>query len=372
MVHTNTGLTLGAFLLGQIITSVLFGLLTSQTYLYFYEFSEDSKKVKFAVATVWLLELAHIVCSSWGLYNDTVDHFGHPEHLFQVSKVFLMSLLIAGFIFPLVQLSFAERIYRISGNRYIVAFLIFMTVVRFIGSLANFAVFWTSESIIDYTARYSWFIPALLGMGVVTDLTIAMTLVFYFRQQRVRIFKSTVKVIDTLTLWTIESGVATTIVGVASVLTTVLLSDTCVYFSNWLPQCLNAVTDVWIALLLVITRLYSNMLLASFVGFQCLLYELHFTIVYNRLNGRTRLRAIKEDSIVLNTSRNRPTSLGMVFKVMSESHDPVSPTNTRRSTTAHWEDQKSMQSPLSPAPSTADLERVLVEERPSLDDKTTT
>jgi len=86
-------------------------------------------------------------------------------------------------------LSFAERIYRMSGNKHILIFLVFMTVVRFIGSIANFAVFWTSESIIDYTERYSWFIPTLLGMGVVTDLVIAVTLVYYFRQQRLRIFK---------------------------------------------------------------------------------------------------------------------------------------------------------------------------------------
>ncbi|KAJ6462134.1 hypothetical protein C8R45DRAFT_940946 [Mycena sanguinolenta] len=80
--------TIDAIEIGTVLSGVLFGLITSQTYVYFKTFPKDSRFSKVGVGALWIVELAHTACIFNALYIYTVTEYGDPSSL----KRFPMSL----------------------------------------------------------------------------------------------------------------------------------------------------------------------------------------------------------------------------------------------------------------------------------------
>ncbi|THU89708.1 hypothetical protein K435DRAFT_283215 [Dendrothele bispora CBS 962.96] len=268
----NPNLMIGPLILGNTLSSVLFGILTLQTYLYYGNFPNDPRRNKIAVAAVWILECGHFICTFVETWIDAVTHFGEITIYFLIPRVLAVSLLIAGLVLSIFTLMFADRIYRMSNNKYIFVFLCIASAVRLLASTANYIAIWRSEDILEYLDRWNWAIPAQLGLGLLTDLVITLSLVIYLKKQNRTMNHSTMRIVDTLVWWSIESGCSTVVLGIATLLTMI-----------YLPH-----TYIWISMLLIITRVYSNVLLAS-------------------LNGRAKLRALKRTSVILSTDPQFPT-----------------------------------------------------------------
>ncbi|KAJ7708047.1 hypothetical protein B0H17DRAFT_1325068 [Mycena rosella] len=58
----NLNTTIGALQIGVLISYVLLGVTTTQTYIYYCRFPDDSPKLKALVAAVWVCEMAHAFC----------------------------------------------------------------------------------------------------------------------------------------------------------------------------------------------------------------------------------------------------------------------------------------------------------------------
>ncbi|KAF5324960.1 hypothetical protein D9758_017739 [Tetrapyrgos nigripes] len=287
----------GALLLGHTVSSLLFGILTLQTYLYYDKFSNDPKRFRSAVAVVWLLEFGHFISVFAEMWIDMVKNYGKVDFLVAIPRALAISLLIAAFVMLIYTLVFADRVYRMSKNPYIYSFLCIAAVIRAIIGIANFGAIWTSTSIDGYLHRWRWLIPMQLGFGLLTDAVISITLVVYLRRRDGNMNPRTTRIMDTLMWWSIESSVSTVVLGIASLVTILVLSSTL----------------VWIALLLVITRVYSNVLLAS-------------------LNGRAKLREINSGgSVVLRTN---PTTISAPIELQSGSIYPMSPIESKSYGTA--------------------------------------
>jgi len=82
-----------------------------------------------------------------------------------------------------VTLIFADRIYHMSKNKYVFVFLCIASVVRLLVGVANFVLIWKSDSISEYLDKWHWVIPTQLGVGLLTDLVITLTLVIYLKRQ---------------------------------------------------------------------------------------------------------------------------------------------------------------------------------------------
>ncbi|KAJ7886322.1 hypothetical protein B0H13DRAFT_2666696 [Mycena leptocephala] len=284
----NPNTTIGAFQIGVLASYLLFGVTTTQTYIYYGRFPDDSTKHKALVAFIWSCEAAHALCIGHTLYTATISDYGHPERIFgPAPKSFDTATLLSGVVAACVQGFFAFRIYTLSKRPSIP---ILCWIMSFLDLLGNFVIFVTllpMTSVAGYEVQWEWLLTAVWSVSAANDLTITATLVFILYSRRTHAQQSTVALVDKLIVWTIETGMLTSAAAI------VMLACFVKMKSNF----------IWLAVFTVVSRLYANSLLA-----------------------RTTLRAMRDISLRSSARANGLPSNGVqMTKVTHVSYDEPSP-----------------------------------------------
>jgi len=238
--------TLGALLIGTLVSYALFGVTTTQAYIYFGRFPKDSIRIKALVAAVWCGEFAHTICIAISLYTMLITNYEHPERLLVLPNSLLASTFIGSLVSVGVQVFFAFRIYALSKSLWIPCICWALSLFRFIPP--NVILFaYGHQPAPHFLQRFGPLFDAIWAASAANDLLIAGTLVFLLYTRRSIGVEHTVVIVDKLIAWTIETGVVTSIASI--IMLVVFIS---------LPS-----TFAWLALFVVIPRLFSNSLLAS-------------------------------------------------------------------------------------------------------------
>ncbi|KAG7449942.1 uncharacterized protein BT62DRAFT_944549 [Guyanagaster necrorhizus] len=257
--------TFGAFLIGVIMSSCLFGVTCTQTWYYFTRYS-DSIAIKALVCTIWyssllirhpilmglhrILEVIHVAFTSYAIYYYVVLHYGNPPALAEIPVVWSVSLNIGvtDLITLLVYLFYARRIYYLSNHNVpLVAIIIVLSICR-LG---------TSLGVTGYSIYLKYFIlfarPGMknlirtsLILHVVTDLLVAVSLCYYLHKRRTGI-KHTNTMINRLMVYAIHNGLITAIVDILVFAFNTAYPDNLVYLSVYQ----------------IVANLYSNSFLAT-------------------------------------------------------------------------------------------------------------
>ncbi|KAF7346758.1 hypothetical protein MSAN_01814200 [Mycena sanguinolenta] len=284
MATFNPNPTLGAVQIGVLISYILFGVATTQAYLYFTRYPDDPRGVRALTAFVWACDLARTICLGAVLYTYTITDFTHPERLDGPPA---LSLCLHTFFSVLtaacVQGFFAFRIYVFTKKVYIPLLIWCMAFLPLLGGIVLFALTLRVPSITVYVANWEWLVTTNWSLSVATDLVITTTLVIVLRRQRSRAHNKTAVVVDKLIVWTIETGLLT---SVSSILTLAFFVS---MKTNY----------IWLTFYTVSTGLFPNSLLAS-------------------LNSRASLRAIQPPGLKVLASTGSPSSDGVHIK--TESH----------------------------------------------------
>jgi len=238
--------TLGALLIGTLVSYALFGVTTTQAYMYYGRFPEDSLKMKAMVAAVWCGEFAHTICIAISLYIMVITNYGHPERLLVLPDSLLASTFIGSLVSFGVQVFFAFRIYALSKSLWIPCVCWALSLFRLVPPNVILFAFGHRPAP-EFLGRFGPLFDAIWAASAANDLLIAGTLVYLLYRRRSNAFQKTAAVVDKMIAWTIETGVVTSIASIIQLV---------VFIS--LPS-----TFVWLAFFVVIPRLFSNSLLAS-------------------------------------------------------------------------------------------------------------
>ncbi|KAJ7214526.1 hypothetical protein GGX14DRAFT_444125 [Mycena pura] len=299
--------TLGALELGVLLSYVLFGVTTTQLYVYYTRFPNDNWKIKLLVQSISMVflracEATHSACVAHTLYLYTILNYGNPERLIQALPfTFDTAVFFASIIGTLVQGFFAYRIY-ILGKRRIMVPAIFwaITTFRFIACLGIFGAGVRMTSLVTYEAQFGWLINTVWAIGAANEIGITVSLVYLLYTQRNEIHSKTVPLVDKLILWTIGCPLK-----YVFRLSRSLLPD------HWFATMKD--TFVWLAIYIIGARLFSNSLLAS-------------------LNGRSTLRGMEAPTSrihILNTTTGNPntksTQISMALE-LQQTHDSLNST----------------------------------------------
>ncbi|KAJ6572197.1 hypothetical protein B0H19DRAFT_1373060 [Mycena capillaripes] len=259
--------TIGALQIGALVSYVLFGVTTTQMYIYYSRFPEESLKLRALVGFVWVCELAHALCIGHALYVYTISDYTHSERLLGAApKSSGTSTLFSGLIAACVQGFFSFRIYCLSKQLYISILIWAMVFFRLLGNIMLFSTALEMKSMAGYVLQWEWLPPSVWSLSAANDLTITATLVLLLYTRRPGVHRRTAALLDKLILWTIETGMLT---SASSIIT---LSCFVTMKTNF----------IWMAVFVVDVRLFSNSLLAS-------------------LNSRATLRAMNEVSFQFST-----------------------------------------------------------------------
>ncbi|KAG2143708.1 hypothetical protein DEU56DRAFT_938788 [Suillus clintonianus] len=73
--------TFGAGFIGGMVTAILYGITTLQTYLYYVYYPSDTSSLKLLVALIWVMDTLHVSLMCHALYYYLVTSFGDPANL---------------------------------------------------------------------------------------------------------------------------------------------------------------------------------------------------------------------------------------------------------------------------------------------------
>ncbi|KAF7298368.1 hypothetical protein MKEN_01361400 [Mycena kentingensis (nom. inval.)] len=281
----NPAAPLGDLEIGVLAAYGLFGVTCCQTWSYYTRFPNDPLTLKLWVAFIWLCEAAHIAAIAQTLFDATITNYMHPENLGDVSLSMLVSILLTGVIAACVQCFFGLRILKLSHSPIIPMLVFLLAAAQVAFSIVPFVGF-GSKNITAIAQEQAWVIYTELGASAANDLLIAAAIVAHLWNEKYHAEEGTVVVLEKIIMWAIETGLIT---SAAALLALVLFAT--------MPD-----SFAWLAVEVVVAKLYSNSLLAS-------------------LNSRTTLRSLRTGQT---TMRSQTGVNSFAMQVNMSTHVEVS------------------------------------------------
>ncbi|KAL0946359.1 hypothetical protein HGRIS_012592 [Hohenbuehelia grisea] len=257
----NLSQTLSAIEIGTMVSTFLFGITVVQAFVYFSRSNEDRPALKWLVALVVAMELAHEISVLHAFYTISITLYNQHDKIFATTPAGIaIATLLSGYIACLVQIFFANRIRRLTSwassglnfgtrtqNNVLTIFCWTLSGTRVIATTATTVVMFRT-SLVDFTSRHwSWLPTTCLVIGAVVDITVAAGLCLNLVKERRTTFTKTTKLIDRIMIMTIQTGLATSALTLAVTI------------------CFLTITDsfAWVALYVCLARVFSNSLLAT-------------------------------------------------------------------------------------------------------------
>lgn len=248
----NVNLQIGSLQIGFLTSGFLFGALTVQALIYNRKFGRDHWTLKLLVAVIWFLELGQISCVAHAIYIVTITQSGNLLALLVPPKTIGASFLLGCAVGPLVEAFYVSRLLRFSGKLYVALVGWSLALARFGGWVFLAVHVILTKSLSDFVDDYGWLFASLLGLSGIIDLTISAWIAYFLARRRSRTRttaqnESTRQLLDRVILWTLQTGVITSL--------SFLITMTCyLLLGEYL---------VWLAVLAILTKVSSNCFLAS-------------------------------------------------------------------------------------------------------------
>ncbi|KAG2155077.1 uncharacterized protein EDB93DRAFT_1131124 [Suillus bovinus] len=261
---------IGPVVLGALVNACLFGGLAIQTHVYYANFPKDHRGMKLTVAAILASQIAHVICVSATLWKVAVSGYGNPLTLSIFPLGADAAILFTAITGALVESSFAFRLWKLSKSLTLPLISLALCLLAQSIALTMTVKAFTMTDLLTFETDENRLITLSLTSRLVCELTLTLSMVWYLRKQRSSTFASTTTIIDRLVLWTLETGIITSLVVVF------IMSFFLAMKHNY----------IWVGLYANLATVNANSLLAS-------------------LNGRLILRSVPNQSVNMNT----PSSL---------------------------------------------------------------
>ncbi|KAI8985612.1 hypothetical protein BD414DRAFT_441292 [Trametes punicea] len=239
--------TFGALFIGFGASSVAFGVLSMQSYSYFRRYPGDVWWYKSLVAALWVLELVDQALIGHAVYFYLVTNWGGVVALLEGPIwTLVVQVAIGATVGAIVKLCFGMRVWRFSRHNIPVTFLI---MVGTLAQLAAALVFTVKAFHIPSIASVGQlkFVGSLaLGLGMATDVVTAAALCYFLRGLKTGYHRDD-SIVNTLTLYAINTGVITSAIS----LSTLILYD------------LMPTNFIFMAFYFVLSKVYANSFFAA-------------------------------------------------------------------------------------------------------------
>ncbi|KAG2129168.1 uncharacterized protein EDB93DRAFT_1182218 [Suillus bovinus] len=244
----GAAITIGPAVVGSMIAGYLFGCSTMQTYTYYKRFPGDRRVFQILVAAVMMLTFAHIICIMYWTWTLTVTGCENPDGVTIFSSSRDANIVLTPLISTLVQMFFIYRLFKFSGSKMLAAFCGIFSMLTLTGTLVDAAKALDIPTNRTGKNALNWLTILTLVAATVCDLVITIGLVYFLQRERRRtIFDQIHNIAVRITLWVIETGLAT---SMSTILVIVLF-------------CATRNTFLWTAVYNVLADVYTNSLLAA-------------------------------------------------------------------------------------------------------------
>ncbi|KAM5533530.1 hypothetical protein V8D89_012809 [Ganoderma adspersum] len=264
----NVENTIGAILVGALVSALLSGTVTTQAFLYLRIYGGDDYKRNNVIAfTLWFvnmslvlgylkgshvplrildsLHLSMIFASCW-IY--LIRHYGDSDIYDYIPWTIALTVAITAIVTLISHCFFAHRIYMLSGcSCLLTAPIVLLAFGRLTAALVSTSEMITLHSYGAFVDQVGWVFTTGLSLSTGVDVIITTTLIVLLQRSRTGFSTVTDKLIDVVTLYTFETGLLTSITTAVSLIC-------------WLTMPRNL---VFLALHFCISKLYATSTLAT-------------------------------------------------------------------------------------------------------------
>lgn len=243
----SIGLIYGAMLVGGLLAFGLSGCVNMQFIVYCRVYFRESWRTKSLVIVIWLLDLSHSALVAVALWDSIIATYGDLSKIDTIPWCIGPAIELTALITFLVQSFFAYRIYKLQKKKLTVAIpIVALSFARLIMASITNSEMLKLKSYNTFFQRFSWIFTFGLVLSALVDIMITTFLCYFLRKNRPS-FTDTMRIIDTLTFWTIQNGSMTSAAAIATLLCWKIMPS----------------NRVFLGLHFVVAKLYANSLLAT-------------------------------------------------------------------------------------------------------------
>ncbi|KAI0695201.1 hypothetical protein C8T65DRAFT_744096 [Cerioporus squamosus] len=239
--------TYGALLLGGFVGLISYGILVHQAYKYVRVYSDDKREFinKAFVFTIIATDTFYIAVIIHACYTYLVSDYFQPLELLRGIWSIKIQPMMAGITVLICQSFFARRVYILSSkHRVLVALSVMLMLTTFGFAIAGSVIAFKFQLFSEYEHFY-WIDSAACGAAIVSDSLTAGVLIVTLSRRRTP-YEKTNTLLNSLIVYTINTGLLTGIVNSLALVFALVRPD----------------TMIWIAIEFVAVRLYTNSVLA--------------------------------------------------------------------------------------------------------------
>jgi len=228
--------TIGALVFGWGISNIVFGMLCIQVWRYYQRYPNDHWSYKVLVFALWALEALHQAFIGHTTWYYVVENFGD---IFVYLKPPIWSLcaqtVLGSLVGSIVKICFAMRVWKFSRGNYLVTGLIIgMVIAQF--ATAIFYTIKTFQLQVDQAGQIRYIGSVALSLGMVTDVFTAASLSYFLHKMRTG-FKRSDTLINRLIIYSVNTGMLTSVFSAAVLATYNIMPTNFVYISLYFILC---------------------------------------------------------------------------------------------------------------------------------------
>ncbi|KAJ2915835.1 hypothetical protein MD484_g4606, partial [Candolleomyces efflorescens] len=231
--------TMGAMLIGVIVSGVLHGICLVQAFFYFMSQPKDPLLIKGMVITTCTFDFLHLTWITHSMYHYLVTNFGKEEALQQLvwfsntlplairtdpASQRKMEALLTGLNGAMVQTFYTYRVWQLSKKNYFLAGTILLLILA--------TAVWVILSMRFESYRQLLTINPLTitinALSCAVDVLIAGSLCWMLHNSRTG-FKRSDNIINKLMIFVVNTGMLTTSCAIASLVSLVVSPNTLIY-----------------------------------------------------------------------------------------------------------------------------------------------
>ncbi|KAM5535301.1 hypothetical protein V8D89_010986 [Ganoderma adspersum] len=238
--------TLGAAFIGHTVATVLYGITTLQTFMYYRYNLKDPPILKASVAGLWLLDSLHVGLITGAMYWYCITNFTNLMAVQKPIWPITTMILVSNLSNSIIRGIFCHRLYRL-GHRSLWLPTIIAAMSIFI--IVDAAYFSTKLFHVDSFTRiteFSWGLYAGLAVEATVDLVVAIAQCVLLRKFETGI-RSTDSSIRVLMTYSINTGLLTSFCAIGAVVSFAAAPRKFIYFAFYF----------------VLSKMYVNSLLAT-------------------------------------------------------------------------------------------------------------
>jgi hypothetical protein len=219
--------TMGATLIGLFLSTVFYGVTLLQTYQYYNKYGgEDSRYLLILVGVLTALDSFAVISNMQSCYFYLIHNFANPLAILRIDWSLTFSVISTACVAFLVQCFYAYRVWILSSRSLLAPIVIVIFgLASFVLAVVYMSLMFHNGSLL-YIPTITWISSSSLGCSLGADILIASTMVLYLSRGRQQGFDKTDHVLRKLMIYTINTGLITTVCTTITLVLGEVLSST--------------------------------------------------------------------------------------------------------------------------------------------------